>query len=185
MEYILPGMNAAASTVQYQSLYTADTPSQSTLLQHPSTLRAWRANSDRIPRQQPFDKEIRALQGTTSALGLRQDVLQSTKSLKWPSSEQYMVDLVRINSALKRELQFLRLEYEAAQVLVQGLYSVAHQMYLNYFAHDAGQLHTEWFDQAHGIDQCLQRYDEAMRKAEADFIELSRHQAKRDRSDWI
>ncbi|KIW24830.1 uncharacterized protein PV07_10520 [Cladophialophora immunda] len=141
---------------------------------------------DQIPAIQSFDKIIHAYNGTTSALELRTEAMQAAKHIRRPASEQRMVDLVRLISALQRELRFFRAEYEASQALVEGLHSVSHQMYLNYFTYDGdGQLHQEWFNQAQEIDRYLQRYHEVIRKAEADWIELSRHQAERDQSAWV
>jgi hypothetical protein len=145
-----------------------------------------RANPDQIPPIQSFDKIIHACNGTTSALEFRTEAMQAAKRVRRPASEQRMVDLVRLISALQRELRFFRAEYEASRALMEGLHSVSHQMYLNYFAYDGdGQLHQEWFNQAQEIDGYLQRYHEAIRNAEEDWIELSRHQAERDQSAWI
>jgi hypothetical protein len=172
------------ATIQRWSPYSVDSPSPPTLFRHSPAFNTCRA-AEKMPQVQPFDREIKALGGTTSALGLRKDAVQASKRLERSTSEQRMVDLVRINCALRRELHFFRQEYEVSQILVRGLHSISSQMYLNYFEDDAHRLHSRWFSQAQEIERYLQHYGEVIRKAESDFIELSMYQAERDTSDWI
>ena len=141
---------------------------------------------DQKPPIRTFDESIKTLNGTTWALEFQTDAMQAAKRIKFPTSEQRIIDLIRQTSAIQAELQFFRIEFEAAQTLVGGLHTASHQMYLNYFAHSTdSQLHVEWFNLAQEIDTYLRRYDEVIKKAEADWIELSRRHTERDRSSWI
>jgi hypothetical protein len=141
---------------------------------------------DNPPLIQNFDKTIGSFNGTTSALELQTAALQASKHVRRPTNEQCVVDLIRRISALRRELRFFRLEYEASQALVGKIYDISHQMYLHYFAHEAdAQLHQEWFDQAQKIDQHLQDYADVVSDAEVEWIELGRRQVERDKRRWI
>jgi len=156
---------------------------------------------DRVPSIQFFDRCIDEVGGVTSALELRREVLQLAKQHKPNSQEQREIDLVRQLSALRREVNFFRSCYESAEAMVFSLYSISQEMYLNYYlrpirtVNDVGSQYpdvdwsqvadTEWLRRADELVWHIQAYERVVIGAEAEWIELSRNQALRDKSGLI
>ncbi len=156
---------------------------------------------DRVPSIQFFDRCIEQVGGVTSALELRREVLQSAKQHKPNPQEQREIDLVRQLSALRREVNFFRSCYESVEAMVSGIYSVSQEMYLNYYLRpiptvkDVGSqdpdvdwsqvADTEWLRRADELVWHIQAYERAVIGAEAEWIELCRNQALRDKSGLI
>jgi hypothetical protein len=156
--------------------------------------------ANQLPAIQNVDKIIQELGGVTSALELRKDALQLAKQYRLRTQEEREIDFVWRLSALRRELNFFRPCYEAAEELCSGIHSVSQDMYLNYylrpvadeehatsqFAADwVGRADLEWLKRADELMWHLEKYGRAVQKAEASWIELWRHQSFRDKSRWI
>jgi hypothetical protein len=145
------------------------------------------SHPDRIPSIQFFDLDIRQLGGTTSVLELQKGTLEAYKRTKPPSYEQRLIDDAREKSAYRRECQFFRAYYSISQELVERIRTISVHMSLMYYLMPGQTGHgiDEWYNVADEIEKYLGHHEQEVRRAEADWIELSRIQSLRDRFSWI
>ena len=143
-----------------------------------------RAHRTCIPSIHLFDERLHGLGGTTFALDLHAQ--GSLKHSHRPTYEQRMVEYVRTLSAYRRELQFFRSTYTAAENLTRMVVSVQQQMLLNYFMqprqNDADE---EWGQLADNLKEGLDLYGEAVARAESNWIQLGVRQSARDLETWV
>ncbi|KAK5936742.1 hypothetical protein PMZ80_011005 [Knufia obscura] len=136
---------------------------------------------------QPFDVQMQQTNAPTFALGLQPRVLMRQKRLPRPTHEQRLVEAIRDNASLMREVRFFRTVYQATEEMQDRIRSVVQDLTLHYYVRptEAGEADGAWLSLADELDFVLSDFAHVIELAAQDWMALKQQQQVRDRWSQI
>jgi hypothetical protein len=129
-----------------------------------STHHVLREPSNHAPQPQRLDHRMHALRGTTMALDLQPARIQRSKHATRPPPEVRLIELLRLNAAYRREIQFFRTAYYSAEAFLERVWDVCQQMILQYYLHPtvAGERDDAWLAFATKMEDAVRQHQSVL-----------------------